>query len=154
MTGFLDQISPWATVVGFVAGLPTALATYYQVFKTRQEARREREGTLHSANCLEFIAGDGTCINLVPLESLHSLPKPGDVVLLPAHGMGKGEFLPGAYLVDSIEHIYANVEYKGSRPNEARLTKMVASVTSLNPTLADAPAGAAKSEAAPGRVRP
>jgi len=132
----LDEISPWATIVGFLVGLPAIAATYFQAFKARQEAQKEREGTLHSANCLEFIAGDGTCINLVPLESLHSLPKPGDVVLLPAHGVGGGgEFLPGAYLVESIEHIYAHVEYEGSRPNEARLAKMVAQVTSLNPTL-------------------
>jgi hypothetical protein len=132
----LDEVSPWATIAGFLVGLPIIVATYFQAFRARQEAHQEREGTLHSANCLEFIAGDGTCINLVPLESLHTLPKPGDVVLLPAHGVrAENEFLPGAYLVESIEHIYAHVEYKGARPNEARLTKMVAQVTSLNPNM-------------------
>ncbi len=145
MQGLLAQLSFTANILGFMVVLPTTIATYYQAFKTRQEAKKEREGTLHSANCLEFIAGDGTCINLVPLESLHSLPKPGDVVLLPGHGVsGPSEFLPGAYLVDSIEHIYSHTEYKGSRPQEARLTKTVAQVTSLNPTLApDAPTASA-----------
>ena len=62
--------------------------------------------------------------------------KVGDVVLLPGHGYcGDGEFLPGAYLVETIEHFYTRVEYKGSRPQEARLTKAVAQVTSLNPSL-------------------
>ena len=125
-----------ATIVWCLIGLPAMVAAYYQSWKTRQEVRAAREGTLHSANCLEFVAGDGNCINLVPLETLHSLPKPGDVVLLPGHGAGEdGEFLPGAYLVESVEHIYTRVDLKGSRPQEARLTKAVAQVTSLNPAL-------------------
>jgi hypothetical protein len=56
--------------------------------------------------------------------------------MLPGHGVGdEVEFLPGAYLVDTVEHIYSHVQVKGSRPQEARLTKAVAQVTSLNPTL-------------------
>ncbi len=117
-------------------GLPTVAATYYQSFKARQEAKRALEGTMHSANCLEFVAGDGTCINLVPLETLHSLPREGDVLLLPGDGVGTGSvFLPGAYLVEAIEHIYTKSERKGARPHEARLTKAVARVTSLNPAM-------------------
>jgi hypothetical protein len=37
--------------------------------------------------------------------------------------------------VGTVEHIYTHVETKGSRPQEARLTKAVAQVTSLNPDL-------------------
>ena len=104
-------------------GLPMMAGAYYESWRVRQEARRERDGRLHSRNCLEFITGDGTCINLVPLETLHSLPREG------------AKFLPGAYLVESIEHIYTPAEYKGARPCEARLTKAVAHVTSLNPVM-------------------
>jgi hypothetical protein len=129
-------VSRFVSIIGFMIALPLTVATYYQSFKARQEARLAREGAVHSLNCLEFVAGDGSCINLVPLETLHSLPKPGDVVMLPGHGMGEdGEFLPGAYLVETVEHIYSHVDTKGSRPQEARLTKAVAQVTSLNPTL-------------------
>jgi hypothetical protein len=129
-------ISRYTSIIGFTIALPLTIATYYQSFKARQEARQAREGTVHSLNCLEFVSGDGSCINLVPLDTLHSLPKVGDVVLLPGHGVGEdGEFLPGAYLVETVEHIYANVEAKDSRPLEARLTKAVAKVTSLNPAL-------------------
>jgi hypothetical protein len=125
-----------ATVAWFAIGLPTMLGAYYQSWKARQEARAAREEKLLSKNCLEFVSEDGTCINLVPLQSLHSLPKPGDVVLLPGHGIGDAAtFLPGAYRVESIEHIYARMQSKGSRPQEARLTKAVAQVTSLNPAL-------------------
>jgi hypothetical protein len=41
----------------------------------------------------------------------------------------------GAFLVESVEHIYTHVVRKGARPREARLTKAVAKVTSLNPIL-------------------
>jgi hypothetical protein len=127
-------IAQYSSVVGFMIGLPTVAATYYQSFRARQEARRALEGTMHSANCVEFIAGDGTCINLVPLETLHSLPREGDVLLLPGNGVSdEAIFLPGAYLVEAIEHIYTLSERKGARPHEARLTKAVARVTSLNP---------------------
>jgi hypothetical protein len=122
--------------VGFAVALPITIATYYQSFKARQEARLARNGDVHSSNCLEFVTGDGSCVNLVPLETLHSMPKVGDVVLLPGGGVGEdGEFIPGAYLVESVEHIYSRMDLKGSRPLEARLTKSVAKVTSLNPTL-------------------
>jgi hypothetical protein len=132
----IASISPYADIVTFVIGIPTVLATYYQAFKTRQEARREREGMLHSLDCLEFVSLNGDCINLVPLDTLHSLPKAGDVILLPGDGVRDGMlYLPGAYLVDSVEHYYTRVEKKGCRPQEARLTKAVAKVTSLNPVL-------------------
>jgi hypothetical protein len=136
MIEILIRYAPLGSFVGNVIWLLVALATYYQASKSREEARAARDGTLHSQNCLEFIAGDGSCINLVPLETLHSLPKPGDVVFLPGHGVGEAvAFLSGAYLVDTVEHIYTRVDRKGSRPQEARLTKAVAQVTSLNPAL-------------------
>jgi hypothetical protein len=132
----LLSVSRYTSLIGFTIGFPTVMATYYEAYKARQEARRERDGTLHSLNCLEFIDGAGSCINVVPLETLHSLPKAGDVVLLPGDGVDRNATnLTGAYLVESIEHIYTNADYKGCRPQEARLTKAVAQVTSLNPAL-------------------
>jgi hypothetical protein len=126
--------SPYVSVIGFVVGMPAVVGAYFESLKARQEARRAREGTLHSRDCLEFIAGDGTCINLVPLETLPTLPRTGDVILLPGDASGiDGKFLTGAYLVEKVEHIYTRADSKGSRPQEARLTKAVAQVTSLNP---------------------
>ncbi len=130
----MNLIAQYSSVIGFMIGLPIMAGAYFESLRARQEARRAREGTLHALNCLEFIAGDGTCINVVPLETLHSLPREGDVLLLPGDGIGSGSvFLPGAYLVEAIEHIYTPAEQKGARPHEARLTKAVARVTSLNP---------------------
>ena len=81
---------------------------------------------------------NGDCVNLVPLETLNFLPRDGVVVLLPGNGLGRENALPpSAYRVDRIENIYLRVEYKGSRPQEARLTKTVAQVTSLHSRLHD-----------------
>jgi hypothetical protein len=133
---WLSILSQYSSVIGFMIGLPIVLAAYYQSFKARQEARSAREGTLRSRDCLEFVAGDGSCLNLVPLETLHSLPSAGDVILLPGHGTGvDGKFIAGAYLVESVEHFYTRAEHRNHRVHEARLTKAVARVTSLNPPL-------------------
>ena len=125
-----------ATVLWFGIGLPAMMGAYYQSWKARQEAREARQELVRSADCLEFVSLDGSSINLVPLDTLHSLPRPGDVVMLPGHGVGaEGEFLPGAFRVESVEHIYSSVEASGSRPQEARLSKTVAHVTSLHAAL-------------------
>jgi hypothetical protein len=128
----ITQFSPYTSIIGFIIGLPTVLAAYYQSWKAREEARLAREGALHSMNCLEFVDGEGTCVNLVPLETLHSLPKPGDIVLLPGDGIsGNGNMHPAAYRIERIEHIYTRPDQKMKRPREARLTKAVAQVSSL-----------------------
>jgi hypothetical protein len=125
----------WNAYLGILCSLvilPTVAATYYQAFKARKEAREWREG-IHSLNCLEFVVADGSCINLIPLETLHTLPKPGDIVLLPGDGVsGDARFSPGAYRIERMEHIYTPAESKLKRLREARLTKAVALVTSLH----------------------
>jgi len=132
----LFTAAQWNAYLGILCSLvilPTVGATYYQAWKARREARDAREGLLHSKDCLEFVVEDGTCINLIPLETLHSLPKPGDVVLLPGGAFtGDSQFLPAAYRVERIEHIYTPAEVKGKQPREARLTKAVALVVSLH----------------------
>jgi hypothetical protein len=129
----ITQLSPYTSLFSFIIGMPAMIAAWYQSWRARQEARLAREGALHSLNCLEFVVDDGTCINLVPLETLHSLPKPGDIVLLPGDGIGiGGNMLPGAYRIDRIEHIYTRPDQKTKRPREARLTKAVAQVSSLS----------------------
>ncbi len=129
-----DHLGSLASILGLLIGMPAVFLTLYQTFKARQEAQQVREGTWHSRDCLEFIDGSGECINVVPLVTLHSLPKAGDVVLLPGLGVHEGgEFLPGAYLIESVEHLYSPALHRTHRRQEARLTKAVAHVTSLNP---------------------
>jgi hypothetical protein len=119
-------------VFTFIVGLPTLIGTYYQAWKTRQEARQARNGFAYSENCLEFVEDDGTTVNLVPLSTLHTLPKPGDVVLLP----GRVDAVAGhpghaAYRVSRVEFIYSRVENRHAQPGQARLAKAVAHVDGL-----------------------
>jgi hypothetical protein len=86
----LNQISPLTSLIGFVIGLPTAAATYYQAWKTRKEAAQARAGLSYSKNCLEFVLEDGSSVNLVPLDSLQTMPQPGEIVLLPGSGLDFG----------------------------------------------------------------
>jgi len=131
----MPTAAQWNAYLGILCSvviLPTVAATYYQSFKARQEAREFRNG-LHSKNCLEFVTEDGSCVNLIPLETLHTLPKPGDIVLLPGDGIGgDSRFAPGAYRIERLEHIYTPATTKVKRPREARLTKAVATVISLH----------------------
>jgi hypothetical protein len=134
----LDHFGSIASILGLLIGIPAIVAAFYQAHKARQEARQVREGSMHSRDCLEFIVGDGTTVNVVPLETLNWLPREGDLILLPGEGVeSTSEMVPGAYLVDSIEHYYAPASHKRRRPQEARLTKVVCTVTTLNPTFTD-----------------
>jgi hypothetical protein len=130
---WLDHFGSIASILGLLIGIPTIVAAFYQAHKARQEARQVREGSFHSRDCLEFIVRDGTTVNVVPLETLNWLPREGDLILLPGEGVD-AEILPAAYLVDSIEHFYAPATHKRRRVQEARLTKVVCAVTTLNPT--------------------
>ena len=127
----VTHITPYTSLVAFVIGLPTALATYYQAWKTRQESRNVRRGYVYSRNCLEFVLIDGTSVNLVPLETLHSLPKPGDIVLLPGADDEITQLPPSAYRIGRVEHIYARVGTVRAQARQARLVKAVAYVESL-----------------------
>ena len=122
-------LTRFTSLVSFVVGLPTTVGTYLQVMKTRREAKQAREGLVYSQNCLEFVLEDGTFVNLVPLESLHSLPKEGDMVLLPGAEGGALDYR--AYRVNRIEHLYIavdRVEGKQALQGQARLAKAVAHV--------------------------
>jgi hypothetical protein len=127
------SISPYTSIVGFVVGLPTLAATYYQSWTSRRENERVRQGLIFSSNCLEFVLDDGTTINLVPLETLHSLPQPGDIVLLPGWSeSGVNDVGHGAYSVRRIEHIYTRVEDRKAHKGQARLIKTVAHVDTVS----------------------
>jgi hypothetical protein len=127
-----SRASSTTSFISLAIGLPTILATYYQAYRARQEARAALAPPILSENCIEFVLGDGSWINLVPLQTLHSMPLPGSVVLLPGDQMGDGA---GAYRVDSLEYIYATEEKDAQQPRQARLTKAVAQVTPLLETL-------------------
>ncbi|MFZ0633772.1 MAG: hypothetical protein WA399_15560 [Acidobacteriaceae bacterium] len=133
----IATLSYIANVLAFLVALPITAATWYQALRARQELRRSREVVVDSANCLEFITADGACVNLVPLDTLRTLPHPGDIVFLPGDGVNTDTVPTGAWRVDRVEHIYTRVHRKNARPQEARLTQAIAHVTSLHASSAD-----------------
>jgi hypothetical protein len=133
MKFWILRFVPYSSFAGFLIGLPTLLGTYYQSWRTRQETQAAREGLVYSENCLEFILDDGDSVNLVPLETLHTLPKSGDVVLLPGTGVHNPEMPQhAAYRVTHIEYIYARVENRMAQHGQARLVKAVAHVDKVS----------------------
>jgi len=126
----LSTFSDWLCIVGFVLGLPTMVATYLQAVKARRIAEATRRELIFSEDCLEFVLDTGDFVNLVPLDQLHTVPKPGDVVLLPGDGLEAGA---GPYRVERIEYIFATEDdpEKARQPRQAKLTKAVAHVTNL-----------------------
>ena len=123
----LLELARFSGLVTFVVGLPATIGTLIQVLRTRREAREAREGLVFSQNCLEFVTESGQVVNVVPLETLHSLPKPGDVVLLP--GGADLEVLYQAYRVRRVEFVYSRVKKrrdgKETLPGQALLAKAV-----------------------------
>ncbi len=129
----VPSISPYTSLFAFLVGLPTLVGTYYQTWKTRQESKAARQGLVYSENCLEFVLHDGTTINLVPLETLHTLPKSGDVVLLPGNAdSDAADPKHGAYRVSRVEFIYSRVENRFAQSGQARLAKAVAHVDAVS----------------------
>jgi hypothetical protein len=112
----------------FFLTVPLSVATWYQVLRARQDLRRSRDMVIHSENCLEFVSTEGNCVNLVPLETMRSLPRPGDIVLLPGEGLSN----TAAWRIERVEHIFTRSLRKTARPQEARLTKAMAYVVSLH----------------------
>lgn len=132
----IPRLAPYTSLFAFIVGLPTLIGTYYQAWKARQESRMARQGLVYSENCLEFINEDGSSVNLVPLETLHTMPKPGDVVLLPGTGRHNPEAPQhAAYQVSRIEFIYTRVENRMAHHGQARLAKAVAHVDRLTPEI-------------------
>jgi hypothetical protein len=128
----IPQLSPFTSLIGFVLGFPTLMGTYYQTWRARQEAALAREGLSYSQNCVEFTLEDGTLINLVALQALHSLPKPGDVVFLPGAEFGSdASNVAGAFRISRVEHIYSRIERSAHHPLQAHLAKVVAHVDHL-----------------------
>ena len=129
----VSSVTPYTSFIGFLIGLPTLAATYYQAWKSRQESRETRQELRFNGHCLEFVLRDGTSVNLIPLSTLTTLPLPGDIVLLPGSTESEADSMPhGAYRIGRLEHIYTRTEGRRARSGQARLAKVVAHVESVS----------------------
>jgi hypothetical protein len=103
-----DPISFFADAITIV-GLPTLAWTTWRLW---QDARRGRAEAVHrraeeerrqiiSVGCLEFSDGR-VAINLVPLEKIAALPRPGDTVRLPGETHNLRNLGAGYYEVEKV----------------------------------------------------
>ncbi len=85
-----------------ILGIPTlAVATLDLV--RRERARRKIESVSHG--CLEF-STHGIGINLVPLDRITVLPRPGDVVMLPGETSSGVNLGAGEYEVEQVTFLF------------------------------------------------
>ena len=129
----VSHITPYTSLIGFLIGFPTTVATYYQAWKARQESRQMRQAMELSRNCLEFVTEEGVVVNVVSLATLHSLPQPGEIVLLPGT---QASASPGAYRVRRVEHMYVRMDAaRRGEQGHVRLGKTIAHVEDMRAIL-------------------
>jgi len=117
----------WLKVL-FIAGslasivaLPNLGFVYWQLYKLRKAIGGPR---VVSEECLEFLQTQPRmAINLVPLNKLTFIPRPGDSVLLPGDGPQLGA---GMYEITGVCHSFTEETEDVCQPSQARLVKVVA----------------------------
>ena len=118
-----DPISLIADVVTII-GLPAIVVTTWSLYREFRKERAERK-KLISEGCLEFLdSQQRVAVNLVPLDRVPSLPRPGDRVFLPGEGVNYGA---GQYEIESISFTFEEAPNIG-QPCPAVPAKVVARV--------------------------
>ena len=109
------MLIPWPDpIVGRVADLVTILGVpvlaygTWQLFREiRQERAARKEVKSVSHGCLEFNDLDaGVGVNLVPLEAITGVPRPGDLVFLPGERHDGVTYGVGEYEVQRVAFSY------------------------------------------------
>ncbi len=96
-----DVVSVVAGVIAIV-GVPLLWASTRRLYR---EFRLSREIKGVSDGCLEFSTAREP-INLVPLEMVSVIPRPGDIVHLPGEMHDSKSYGAGAYVVDEVSFLY------------------------------------------------
>ena len=126
---------PWLDVVGHVADFVTILGvpllgvgTWKLVKEVRQERAERKALKAVSENCLEFYDYQHKSgVNLVPLERVGVLPRPGDFVFLPGETHEGKNFGGGEYEVHRLVFYFFEAP-EVDQPCPAALSKVTAYV--------------------------
>jgi hypothetical protein len=123
-----DPLSLAADIVT-ILGVPTlAVGTWrlYLEYRKEREERKQLKGV--SEDCLEFFdVEDRLAINLVPLETLNLLPRPGDTVFLPGETRSGKNLGGGEYQVEKLSFNFHEAP-EIDQPCPATPAKIVADV--------------------------
>jgi hypothetical protein len=128
-----DPISLTADVVTIV-GLPTLIiSTIRLLLDFRNEraaavARRaeEERRQIVSVGCLQF-SDERAGINLVPLEKVNAIPRPGDLVFLPGETQDGKNYGGGEYEVERVSFTFLEAP-EIDQPSPAVPSKVIAHV--------------------------
>ena len=110
-----------------ILGVPALWITtlrFYREFRRDQADRREIKSV--SQDCLEF-SDDKQAINLVPLESITFMPRPGDTVYLPGETHDRINYGGGLYEVERVSFTYFDAP-EVDQPCPAKPRKVIAHV--------------------------
>jgi hypothetical protein len=89
-----------------VLGVPALWITTWQFYKDFRQDQAERQKFRSvSQDCLEFFDGK-VAINLVALERIAVLPRPGDTVELPGETRDSRNYGAGSYEVERVSFLY------------------------------------------------
>ena len=123
-----DPISLVADLVT-VFGVPVLVVStwkFYREFRQEWAARKQMVGVSHG--CLEFNLNGKVGINLVPLEKITVLPRPGDFVTLPGEGYKYGTRGGcGEYEVERVSFLFQEAP-EVDQPCPALPSKVIAYV--------------------------
>lgn len=123
--GWRDLLSLISDIVGLL-GIPVLIATTWTLFREIRKERAERKALkIVSEGCLEFLDSEHKIgINLVPMERVPIMPRPGDSVYLPGEGP---EYGAGGYEVDRVTFFFSEA-LDVNQPSPAALSKVTAFV--------------------------
>jgi hypothetical protein len=123
--GWHDVLSVASDIIGLL-GIPVLVVTTFGLFREIKKERAERKALkIVSEGCLEFLDSEHKIgINLVPVERVPLMPRPGDFVYLPGEGPKYGA---GEYEVERVRFFFSEA-LDVDQPSPAALSKVTAYV--------------------------
>lgn len=118
-----------ADVVSVIAGTIAIIGVPLLWVSTRKlyrEFRESREAKIVSVGCLEF-SDEKAAINLVPLEMMTVMPRPGDIVHLPGETHNNLNYGGGIYEVERVSFSFFDAP-EVDQPCPAKPSKVIAHV--------------------------
>ena len=119
----VSRIADFIAILG-VPALWITTRRFYAEFRKDQAARRAVQ--IVSQGCLEF-SDDQAGINLIPLDKVTVVPRPGDTVILPGETHDGTNYGAGVYDIESVSFSYSEAP-EVDQPCPAKPSKVIARV--------------------------
>jgi hypothetical protein len=133
----------WLSLIAdimMIIGVPVLVVSMYKLYREYRRERAER-GTIKgiSEDCLEFYdRQENVAINLIPLETIRVLPRPGDFVFLPGETRDGVNLGAAEYEVEKVTFDFREAP-EVDQPCPAAPAKVVAYVRKIGIAMHPAP---------------